>query len=141
MIVEDDPGHAEFTRRMFADQEASGVVTRFADGAAALEFLRAAATGGGPVPLPDLILLDLHPARMDGFTLLAEIKHDPRLKAIPVVVLSASGAAADIALAYRRHANSYLVKPAGREDFTRMMHDLGCYWLVRNRPAPVPAPW
>ena len=72
--------------------------------------------------------------------MLAEIKHDPRLKAIPVVVLAATRDPADAALAYRCHANSYLVMPARREDFDRMMNDVGCYWLARNRPSPEPTP-
>ena len=139
MIVEDDPDHAELARRMLADQEPAGVITRFTDGVAALEFLRGTAAGG-PAPLPDVILLAQHLIRSGDLDVLAEIKHDPRLKAIPVVVLAASVTPADVSLAYRCHANSYLVKPANREDFARMMNDVGCYWLARNRLAPPPTP-
>ncbi len=141
MIVEDDPDNAESVRRMIADQEAAGVITHFTDGIAALELLRGISAGGGdPSSLPDIIIMEQRLARSGDIDVLAEIKHDPRLKTIPVVVLAASRSAADVALAYRCHANSYLVMPARREEFDRMMDDVGCYWLMRNRPAPVPAP-
>jgi CheY-like chemotaxis protein len=145
MIVADDPDHAELARRTVAGQDEAGVVAWFADGVTALEHLRATAAGGtdarrDPVPLPDLVLLDLRLCRRDGLDVLAEIKHDPRLKTIPVVAFADYGDAADVALAYRHHANSFLVKPAGREDLARMMRDVVRYWLARNRPAPAPAP-
>jgi len=145
MIVEDDPDHAELARRTIADQDGANAVTWFAEGAAALEHLRAAVAGGTgesgePVPLPDLVLLNLRASRRDGIDVLAEIKHDPRLKAIPVVAFSDSGDAADAALAYRHHANSCLAKPASRDDLARMMRDVVRYWLAWNRPAPAPAP-
>lgn len=145
MIVEDDPDNAESARRMIADREPAGLITRFTDGIAALEFLRGipaggVAAGGDPAFLPDIILMEQRLVRSGDIDVLAEIKHDPRLKTIPVVVLAASRSPADVALAYRCHANSYLVMPARREEFDRMMNEVGCYWLTRNRPAPVPAP-
>jgi CheY-like chemotaxis protein len=146
MIVEDDPDHAELVRRMIADQAAAGAISRFTDGIAALAFLRdaaagcASAAGGDPAPLPDIIFLEQRLIQSGTLDVLAEIKHDARLKVIPVVVLAASLDPADAALAYRRHANSYLVMPARRESFDRMMNDVGCYWLARNRSSPVPTP-
>lgn len=145
MIVEDDPDRAELARCAVAGQGAAGPVALFDDGAAALEHLRAIATGGvlaggEPALLPDLVFLDLRLSRRNGLDVLAEIKHDPRLKAIPVVAVCDPLDAADVALAYRHHANSCLVRPARSEELSRMMRDVVRYWLARNRPSPVPAP-
>lgn len=82
--------------------------------------------------LPHIILLDLRLPRMDGIDVLKTIKEDDKLKTIPVVVLTTSEADKDVANAYYKHANSYLVKPVGFEDFKKLMDDLGFYWLGWN---------
>ena len=75
-----------------------------------------------------MILLDLRLPRVDGIDVLRTIKEDDNLKTIPVVVLTTSEAEKDVAKAYYNHANSYLVKPVGFEDFRKLMDDLGYYW-------------
>ena len=79
-----------------------------------------------------MILLDLRLPRVDGMEVLKTIKEDADLKSIPVVVLTTSEAEKDVAKAYYNHANSYLVKPVGFDEFKRLMDDLGFYWLSWN---------
>jgi CheY-like chemotaxis protein len=83
-------------------------------------------------PRPHMILLDLRLPRVDGLDVLKIIKGDNALKTIPVVILTTSEAEKDVARAYYNHANSYLVKPVGFEEFKRLMDDLGFYWLGWN---------
>jgi len=79
--------------------------------------------------LPDLMLLDLNMPRMDGFEVLRRIKGDDVYRSMPVVVLSTSGAAADIQLAYALHCNSYVIKPLNYSQFSAAVHDLAHYWF------------
>jgi CheY-like chemotaxis protein len=92
------------------------VVRRVADGVDALEFLH---RGGdfAEVERPDLVLLDLNMPRMNGHEVLVEVKNDPTLKAVPVVVLTTSDAATDIVASYGEHANAYVTKPMDLESF------------------------
>ena len=86
---------------------------------------------------PDLILLDLRLPRIDGMTVLGEIKSAPQLKSIPVVVLTSSDADPDVGQAYLRHTNSYLVKPLDLVSFEGLMKELGLYWFTWNQsPRP-----
>jgi CheY-like chemotaxis protein len=80
-----------------------------------------------------LILLDLRLPKIDGLEVLREIKHNPELRGIPVVILSTSEADTDLAKASEYFANSYLVKPVDFNRFTRLMNDLDAYWLGWNR--------
>ena len=79
-----------------------------------------------------MVLLDLRLPRVDGIDVLKAIKEADELKSIPVVVLTTSEAEKDVARAYYNHANSYLVKPVGFEEFKKLMDDLGFYWLGWN---------
>jgi CheY-like chemotaxis protein len=81
---------------------------------------------------PGLILLDIKLPGMDGIEFLRQIKADPKLKLIPVVVLSTSESEKDIMGCYNCGANSYIVKPAGFEEFAKVIKDLKLYWLVVN---------
>jgi DNA-binding response OmpR family regulator len=83
-------------------------------------------------PRPHVILLDLRLPRVDGIDVLRAIKENESLKTIPVVVLTTSEAEKDVAKAYYNHANSYLVKPVGFQEFKKLMDDLGFYWLGWN---------
>jgi CheY-like chemotaxis protein len=135
LLVEDDPCHAELVRR---NLEAPGVAHRLmhvADGQAALDYLyhRAEFSDAQESPRPRLVLLDLRIPKIDGLQVLEIIKSDPDLSGIPVVILTTSSAEPDIADAYARHANSYLIKPMDFDQFTAMMKTLGCYWLAWNR--------
>jgi CheY-like chemotaxis protein len=115
LLVEDDPGDVLMTREAF-DEYLHNKLDVVADGAAALAYLR------GEPPYadagrPDLILLDLNLPRRDGREVLQEIKSDPDLQHIPVIVLTTSQAEEDVLRSYQLHANAYVTKPVDFEGF------------------------
>jgi CheY-like chemotaxis protein len=134
LLVEDNEDHAELVRRNFADHRVANTIHLARDGEEALQYLfrqgRYADTATSPTP--HLVLLDLRLPKIDGIDVLKRIKGSDALKSIPVVVLTSSYAEQDIAKAYANSANSYLVKPVDFDKFTRLMHDLGYYWLAWN---------
>jgi len=117
LLVEDDPGDVLITREAFAENKLRNRLDVVSDGESALAYLRREA-GFTDTPRPDLILLDLNLPRKDGHEVLAEIKSDPGLQRIPVVVLTTSDAEEDILRSYDLHANAYVTKPV---DFSRFL--------------------
>ena len=97
------------------------------DGVEALEFLRRTGRHEG-APRPDVVLLDLNMPRMDGRETLAAIKGDDALKAIPVVILTTSGAAPDIVASYQHRANAYVTKPFGLDDFEATVRQIDRFY-------------
>lgn len=134
MLVEDNVDHAELVIRTLEEHRVANRVQHFLDGQSALDYLfrRGEYADQANVILPHVILLDLRLPRVDGIDVLKTIKEDEELKTIPVVVLTTSEAEKDVARAYFNHANSYLVKPVGFEEFKNLMDDLGFYWLSWN---------
>lgn len=134
MLVEDNLDHAELVMRTLEDHRIANKIRHFTDGQTALDYLfrRAEFSDPSTSPRPHVILLDLRLPRVDGLEVLQTIKEDENLKAIPVVILTTSEAEKDVARAYYNHANSYLVKPLGYEEFRKLMEDLGFYWLGWN---------
>ena len=134
MLVEDNADHAELVIRTLEEHQITNKVRHFLDGQSALDYLFHRGEFSNPAEnaRPHVILLDLRLPRVDGIDVLKAIKEDDHLKSIPVVVLSTSEAEKDVAKAYYNHANSYLVKPVGFEEFKRLMDDLGFYWLSWN---------
>jgi two-component system, response regulator len=134
MLIEDNIDHAELVVRTLEDHLISNKVRHFLDGQSALDYLfrRGEFSEATDTQRPHVILLDLRLPRVDGIDVLKSIKQDANLKSIPVVVLTTSEAEKDVAKAYYNHANSYLVKPVGFEDFKKLMDDLGSYWLGWN---------
>jgi len=134
MLVEDNVDHAELVIRTLEEHRIANRVRHFLDGQSALDYLFQRGEFAGQVnnARPHVILLDLRLPRVDGIDVLKAIKEDNDLKAIPVVVLTTSEAEKDVARAYYNHANSYLVKPVGFEEFKKLMDDLGFYWLSWN---------
>ena len=130
LLVEDSTADAilirEALRRVDVDQD----VEIATDGVQALERLR---TGS---PRPDLVLLDLNLPRMDGRAVLVEIKGDPALRTIPVIILTTSGSPADVDFAYRNHANSYVRKPLGLDRLVEAAQAIRDFWM---RTATLPA--
>jgi CheY-like chemotaxis protein len=120
--------------RTLEEHRIANTVRHFLDGQSALDYLFRRGEFGEPAetPRPHVILLDLRLPRIDGIDVLKAIKESPELKSIPVVVLTTSEAEKDVAKAYYNHANSYLVKPVGFEDFKTLMDNLGFYWLGWN---------
>lgn len=143
LLVEDDDDHAFLVRTALKENRVINHIDRVVDGEEALRYLRRE-DRYADTPTPDLILLDIKLPRRDGHEVLAVIKADARLRMIPVVILTTSDAERDRVRAYLSHANSYLVKPLDFDKFNRLIHDMGFYWAVWNRPpgrvlAPVEA--
>jgi CheY-like chemotaxis protein len=134
MLVEDNFDHAELIMRTLADHRLANKIIHLADGQAALDYLFRHGEYADPnsSPRPHVILLDLRLPRVDGLEVLKRIKDSPELCVIPVVALTTSEAERDVMRAYNHHVNSYLVKPVGYDEFTRLMNDLGFYWLGWN---------
>jgi len=134
MLVEDNVDHAELVMRTLADHRIRNEIRHFVDGQAALDYLlrKGEYADATRSPRPHLILLDLRLPRVDGLEVLTTIKQSEDLRRIPVVVLTTSEADRDVAQAYYRHVNSYLVKPVDFERFGKLMDDLGFYWLLWN---------
>lgn len=133
MLVEDNVDHAELVIRTLEEHRIANTVRHFLDGQSALDYLfRRGEYSSMETQRPHVILLDLRLPRVDGIDVLKTVKEDSELKSIPVVVLTTSEAEKDVAKAYYNHANSYLVKPVGFEDFKSLMDDLGFYWLGWN---------
>lgn len=134
MLIEDNADHAELIIRTLEEHRIANRVRHFIDGQTALDYLfkRGKFSEPAKAPRPHVILLDLRLPRMDGIDILKAIKGDENLKCIPVVILTSSEAEKDVAKAYYNHANSYLVKPVGFEEFKELMDNLGFYWLSWN---------
>lgn len=134
MLVEDNADHAELVVRTMEDHRISNRVRHFLDGQTALDYLFHRGEFAEPAssPRPHIVLLDLRLPKVDGIDVLRAIKDNDDTKSIPVVILTTSEAEKDVARAYSNHANSYLVKPVGFDEFIKLMEDLGIYWLGWN---------
>ena len=134
MLVEDNVDHAELVIRTLKEHRIANRIEHFTDGQSAMDYLLRQGEYADPAasPRPHVILLDLRLPRVDGLVVLQRIKEHPDLKSIPVIVLTTSEAEKDVARAYDNYVNSYLVKPVGFEEFSRLMDDLGFYWLGWN---------
>ncbi|MBB4266490.1 response regulator [Roseospira visakhapatnamensis] len=128
LLVEDNPADADLTREYFEDARILNRLHVVADGIEAMDFLKRRGRFAD-APVPDLMLLDLNLPKMDGRQVLAEIKQDPALMKIPVVVLSASKAEADIIRTYELHANAYVTKPVDLEQFAEIVQSIEGFWL------------
>lgn len=137
LLVEDNPNDVELTLRAFKQNNVANRVNVVGDGEEALEFLRGtgryADTGTETAP-PKVILLDLKLPRLSGLEVLREIKADPELRKIPVVVLTASREENDVIEAYDLGVNSYIVKPVDFAKFLDVANNIGVYWLMVNEP-------
>jgi len=134
LLVEDNQAHAEMVIRSFETNRVANNIDHVTDGEQALDYLyrRGDFTDKKKYPHPHVVLLDLLLPKIQGLEVLEEIKSSEELRAIPVVILTTSAADMDVAKAYKHHANSYLVKPIDFDNFTKMMDELGYYWLVWN---------
>jgi CheY-like chemotaxis protein len=127
LVVDDDDADALMITEALAATDGDSRVDRVADGREALDYLR----GDGQfteASRPDLILLDLNIPRMDGRETLSAIKSDDQLKAIPVIILTTSGAAPDIASSYKHRANAYVTKPFGLDDFEATVRQIDRFY-------------
>jgi CheY-like chemotaxis protein len=128
LLVEDSAGDVRLTREAFKDAKVHINLHVASDGAEAMAFLGREGKYTG-VPRPDLILLDLNLPRKDGREVLEEIKGNPDLKSIPVVILTTSAAEADILRSYKSHANCYITKPVDLAGFLTVVKSIDNFWL------------
>jgi two-component system, chemotaxis family, response regulator Rcp1 len=128
LVVEDNPGDVRLTIEALKEAELSGRLMVASDGEEAVSMLRAGMSGSG-VSVPDLILLDLNLPRKNGREVLAEIKADPALRCIPVVVLTTSQAEDDVVKSYELHANCYITKPIDFERYMEVVKAIECFWV------------
>lgn len=128
LLVEDNPGDVRLTIEALRDAKMKNRLTVAMDGIEALELLRSThrARKAGPF---DLIVLDLNLPKKNGREVLAELKTDPKLKHIPVVILTTSKAEQDICVAYHLHANCYVTKPLEFEQFMQVVQSIEHFWL------------
>ena len=129
LLVEDNPGDIRLTREALADGKVRNNLHVAVDGVEAMAFLRREGAFSD-VPCPDLILLDLNMPKKDGREVLADIKNDPELKRIPVVILTTSKAEEDILRSYDLHANCYVTKPVDLEQFIKVVCSIEEFWLT-----------
>jgi chemotaxis family two-component system response regulator Rcp1 len=128
LLVEDSPGDVRLTREAFKDAKVHINLHVAPDGIEAMAFLRHHGVHVNK-PRPDLILLDLNLPKKDGREVLEEIKEDPALKSIPVVILTTSAAEEDVLRSYQLHANCYITKPVGLEGFLAVVRSIDSFWL------------
>jgi CheY-like chemotaxis protein len=128
-LVEDNPGDARLTVEALREAKVHNRLNWVADGVEAVAYLRRQGKYAD-APRPDLILLDWNLPRKDGREVLAEVKNDPLLKRIPVVVLTTSQADEDVLRAYHLNANCYITKPVDLEKFIGVVKRIKDFWLT-----------
>jgi len=134
LLVEDNPDDEELTLRALKRNLIANEIIVAHDGQEALEFIfgRAGWEGRDPADLPALILLDLNLPKVDGLSVLRQIRADVRTRRAPVVILTSSSEQQDLIRGYDLGANSYVRKPVAFEEFVEAVRQLGVYWLVLN---------
>ncbi len=133
LLVEDEPADANLVRSALKTNKVFCNVHHELDGVDALAFLRRQGERYKNAPQPDLILLDLNMPRMNGREFLAEIKKDPDLSMIPVVVLTTSDVERDVVASYKLGAAGYITKPVDMEQFIDAIRQLDNYWFTLTR--------
>lgn len=129
LLVEDNPGDARLTMEALKESKLQLRLHVVEDGVKALAFLRRQ-DKYATAPRPDLILLDLNLPKKDGREVLEDLKGDPELKRIPVVVVTTSEAEQDILKAYELHANCYVTKPVDLDQFVKVVRSIEDFWLT-----------
>jgi chemotaxis family two-component system response regulator Rcp1 len=129
LLIEDNPGDARLAAEALKENKVRNNLYRVEDGVEAMDFLHRRREHTG-VPMPDLILLDLNLPRKDGREVLGEIKDDPALRHIPVVVLTTSAAERDLIKSYGLHANAYIVKPIDLNRFIEVVEAIENFWFA-----------
>ena len=129
LLVEDDPGDTLITREALDQSKLANNLHCVVNGEEALAFVRRQGQYA-QAPRPDLVLLDLNLPRRDGREVLAEIKGDPALRRIPVVVLTTSQAEEDVLRSYDLHANAYVTKPVDFDRFVSVVHQIDEFYFA-----------
>lgn len=137
LLVEDSPCDTELVLEALAANRLANQVVSVSDGAEALDFLyRRGEFAGRTSGQPAVILLDLKMPKVDGLEVLRQIKGDPGLKVIPVVVMTSSREQQDLVNTYQLGVNAYVVKPLKFTEFVEAVTQLGAFWAIINEPPP-----
>jgi CheY-like chemotaxis protein len=139
LIVEDNQNDVLLTIRSLKKHKLANSIIHVSDGQAAIDYLfgEGSHQGRNVMEQPRVVLLDLKLPKLDGLQVLARIRADQRTKLLPVVILTSSQEESDLVQSYNLGANSYIVKPVEFENFAKSIYEIGLYWLVLNKPAPV----
>ena len=132
LMIDDNPADIDLTSEVLAQSEGHFHVNAVNDGVEAISFLRRKGKYT-KAPIPDLVVLDLNMPHIDGCEVLSNIKSDPALARIPVVIFTTSQADSDISRSYKLGANCYIQKPVDFEQFRDTIKNVGLYWLVINQ--------
>ncbi len=129
LLVEDNPGDVRLTQEALGEAKVRNNLAVARDGVEALSYLRREAPFQDATR-PDMVLLDLNLPRKDGREVLAEIKADPDLRRLPVVVLTTSSAEKDVLESYNLYANCYITKPVDLDQFVGIVSSIEDFWLT-----------
>ena len=135
LLVDDSPRDTEMALEALDQHHLANEVITLRDGAEALDYLyRRGQFAGRAESQPAVVLLDLKMPKVDGMEVLRQLKGDPRLKAIPVVVMTSSREEKDLLQSYQLGVNAYVVKPLKFQEFVEAVKQLGAFWAVLNEP-------
>lgn len=139
LLVEDNPGDVELTKRALRKSPIESRLDVVEDGAEALDYLfcKGLYRDRKPCSGPSLILLDLNLPKVNGLEVLKQIRGNEKTKRLPVVVLTSSKEDVDLSAAYNNGANSYIRKPVDFNTFSEAIHHLSLYWLELNEAPPL----
>jgi CheY-like chemotaxis protein len=129
LLVEDNPGDVRLTREALKEAKVRNRMDSVGDGVEAMAYLRRQGAHA-KAPRPDVILLDLNLPKKSGLEVLREVKGDPDLKRIPIVVVTTSKAEQDIVRSYDLHANCYVTKPVDLAQFMEVVRSIEDFWLA-----------
>lgn len=129
LLAEDNPGDVRLTKEALRESKISNNLNVVPDGVEAMAFLRREGNYAD-APRPDIILLDLNLPKKDGREVLAEVKADPNLRLIPVVIITSSEAEQDVLKTYELYVNCYVTKPVDLEQFIKVIQSIETFWLT-----------
>ena len=135
LLVEDNPGDVKLTKKAFEKGSIEARIEVAADGVEALDYLRERNDGADAL-VPDLVLLDLNLPKKSGYEVLEEIKSDPDLRRLPVVILTSSESESDVIDTYDDHANAYLTKPVSFAGFQEVVEKIEDFWFCVSELPP-----
>jgi CheY-like chemotaxis protein len=137
LLAEDSPQDVEMTLNAMEEFHLANEVTVVSDGAEALDYLyNRGKHANHPNGLPVVVLLDLKMPKVDGLEVLRQMKSDPELKRIPVVMMTSSREEQDVVRSYELGVNAYVVKPVDFHQFMDSVRKLSCFWALINEPPP-----
>lgn len=128
LLVEDDPGDVLLVREALTENKVANQLSVVSDGVMAMEYMRGEGNYAG-TKRPELVILDLNLPRKSGSEVLAELKGDPNLATIPVVVLTTSKTEEDVLHAYQQHANAFITKPLDFDRFKEIVHQIDDFFI------------